>query len=443
MGWLSKAWKGLKKGVKSIGKGIKSAFKSFGKFMGKIGIFGQVAMMFILPGVGQLLSGAFSSLVGTTAATATATATAATSAVAAGTATAAQATLAATVAGGGTAAASAVAGTGLLGSGSAILQGAGKVLQAAGNFVKVGHSAFKTVTEGITSFVGEMGKTTLNQIPGINISSGSQTFSGAWQKVQENIMTNAGQTVDAFNTAIGYTPTPAPVVTATPTMGTSGTPTATDSFGPMKEGYATPETASLAGPDTPYVDIPDAQNSLMAQPVTAPVTASTTNALESYGPLKANPQFSAEGLSSEFQPNFGPQEGQRGFFESASNKIQEAYRNATTSVTEGVSNFVDDPVGTLVGEDPVGKAFDTASGQVTGLLAQRGIMGKPEPARVFSTNIQGISPMASTIEYASPEINARAFEMNTNLFNFQAIRPWGASAYNNHLQTINKFYQGN
>ena len=70
-------------------------------------------------------------------------------------------------------------------------------------------------------------------------------------------------------------------------------------------------------------------------------------------------------------------------------------------------------------------------------------MGKPEAPDYFTTNIQGISPMSSTIEYGSPEINARAFEMNTNLFNFQAIRPWGASAYNNHIQTINKFYQGN
>ena len=52
MGFFSKAFKKIKKGFKSafksIGKGIKSAFKKFGKFMGKIGVVGQIAMMFIL-----------------------------------------------------------------------------------------------------------------------------------------------------------------------------------------------------------------------------------------------------------------------------------------------------------------------------------------------------------------------------------------------------------
>ena len=48
MGIFSKAWKSVKKGFKGafkgISKGIKSAFKKFGKFMGKIGIVGQLAM---------------------------------------------------------------------------------------------------------------------------------------------------------------------------------------------------------------------------------------------------------------------------------------------------------------------------------------------------------------------------------------------------------------
>ena len=68
MGFFSKIFKGIKKGFKKIGKGIKSAFKSFGKFMGKIGILGQVAMMFILPAIGGALmktaGSAFSSLIG-------------------------------------------------------------------------------------------------------------------------------------------------------------------------------------------------------------------------------------------------------------------------------------------------------------------------------------------------------------------------------------------
>ena len=48
MGGFSKIFKGIKKGFKKIGKGIKGAFQKFGKFMGKIGILGQIAMMLSL-----------------------------------------------------------------------------------------------------------------------------------------------------------------------------------------------------------------------------------------------------------------------------------------------------------------------------------------------------------------------------------------------------------
>lgn len=59
MGFLSKVWKGIKKGFKAIFKPIKKVFKSFGKFMNKIGIVGQIAMMFIPFGqiLGPLMKG--------------------------------------------------------------------------------------------------------------------------------------------------------------------------------------------------------------------------------------------------------------------------------------------------------------------------------------------------------------------------------------------------
>lgn len=56
MGFLSKIWKGVKKGFKAIFKPIKKVFKSFGKFMGKLGIAGQIALMFIpIPGMGFIM----------------------------------------------------------------------------------------------------------------------------------------------------------------------------------------------------------------------------------------------------------------------------------------------------------------------------------------------------------------------------------------------------
>ena len=182
-------FKSIGKVFKKIGRGIKKAFKKFGKFMGKAGILGQIAMMFIIPGIGGALmkglGGAFKGLVGATqAGTTTAAATSAATATA------------------GTAASTA----GLLGSSSGLANGVGSVLQAAGNFVKVGVKGFKTVTEGISSFIGEFGKMGLNKIPGVNIGTAAPNVSAAWGNVQNNVMTNASQTVQAFNTSIGYTP---------------------------------------------------------------------------------------------------------------------------------------------------------------------------------------------------------------------------------------------
>lgn len=172
MGWLRKVGK-------KIGKGIKKAFMKFGKFMGKIGIVGQIAMMFILPGIGAALfkgvTGAFGAIVGQTGAQAAA---AASTAVTAGTATAAQTALAGTVAAGSAAgataaqvaastAAQAAAATGMAGSANALIAGAGKVLQYAGKVASMPGKVFSSVTNAVTNTIGEFSKTALQKIPGI------------------------------------------------------------------------------------------------------------------------------------------------------------------------------------------------------------------------------------------------------------------------------------
>ena len=55
-GLVKKVFKGIKKAVSSTWKRVKKAFKSIGKFMGKIGIIGQIGLALLLPGVGQILS---------------------------------------------------------------------------------------------------------------------------------------------------------------------------------------------------------------------------------------------------------------------------------------------------------------------------------------------------------------------------------------------------
>jgi len=161
MGFFSKVFKGIKKGFKKIGKGIKKGFAKFGKFMGSIGILGQLAMMFILPVVG----GAFMAQLGS---------------IGSGIL--------------GTAATATTAGTGLLGGGFLGNIGvmAGKVMQGAANFVSKASNVFRNVTEGVTNFVGEFSKTAANKLSSslgfqkVPFADASSTFftggDSAWAK---------------------------------------------------------------------------------------------------------------------------------------------------------------------------------------------------------------------------------------------------------------------
>jgi len=108
VGFFKKIFKGIKKVFKKIGKGIKSAFKKIGKFMNKIGIIGQIGLMFILPGIGGALAKGFSSIAGAMA--------------------------------------------GYTGVGSSIISGAGKFLQAA--YSRVG-GLYNSITKGVTDVIGK------------------------------------------------------------------------------------------------------------------------------------------------------------------------------------------------------------------------------------------------------------------------------------------------
>ncbi|MBP02257.1 MAG: hypothetical protein CMM25_05570, partial [Rhodospirillaceae bacterium] len=61
MGILGKLFKPFKRVFKRIGKAIKRGFQKVGKWFGKLGIFGQIALSFI-PGLGPMLSGLFKGL---------------------------------------------------------------------------------------------------------------------------------------------------------------------------------------------------------------------------------------------------------------------------------------------------------------------------------------------------------------------------------------------
>jgi hypothetical protein len=143
MGLFKKLGKKLRGFFKRIGKGIKKGFQKFGKLMGKIGILGQIAMMFILPGIGSMMLKGLGSITGISAA---GTASAAAGASASAAATAAGASAAgASVSG---FVASAAAGS------SALAKSVAWTLKTAQRFANSPLlKPFKTVTGAINGFV--------------------------------------------------------------------------------------------------------------------------------------------------------------------------------------------------------------------------------------------------------------------------------------------------
>jgi len=201
MGFFSRIGKGIKSAFKSIGRGIKSAFERFGKFMNKIGVLGQVAMMFILPGVGNMLASAWSGIAGQTAGQAAAAAAgqaAATGAAATGATTTAATSIGAnaaadvakTVAAGSVKGASAQAiaaktlaigsskATGLMAGGN-FAQGVGKLMQFTGKVVGTPGRVFSNITQGVTETLGNFAKTASNNIFGSSFTTAAgETLSG-------------------------------------------------------------------------------------------------------------------------------------------------------------------------------------------------------------------------------------------------------------------------
>tara|TARA_R100000234_G_scaffold61957_1_gene37518 strand:- start:1878 stop:3287 length:1410 start_codon:yes stop_codon:yes gene_type:complete len=164
MGFFSKIFKGIKKVFKKIGRAVKKTVKKFGKFMGKLGIVGQIGMMFVLPGIGGALMQSFGGLAGNMAGLTGAF-------------------------------------SGLTGPLAGIVQGAGTVMKAAHGFVQTGINAFKTVSSGIMEF----GKTALNKIPGVTIEGASANFFGK-DSVLEGIKLDAQNVLNPFKSNITLQP---------------------------------------------------------------------------------------------------------------------------------------------------------------------------------------------------------------------------------------------
>ena len=157
MGFFSKVFKGVKKVFKKIGKGIKKGATKVGKFMGKIGVVGQIAMAFILPGVGAALANTLGNI--------------------------------------GTWATAALANPAT----GALVKGVAHVVNGAAKFAAGAGRVFNTVTSAVKNYVGEVGKTMLNKIPGINIENAATNVFGKGGALD----IAAQATGETWNTTIG------------------------------------------------------------------------------------------------------------------------------------------------------------------------------------------------------------------------------------------------
>lgn len=148
MGFLSKVFKGVKKVFKKVGSGIKKAVKKVGKVAGKLGIVGQIGLMFVLPGIGGALAKGFGMMT-----------------------------------------------QGLINAGG-LATGIGNVLATAGKFASTVGNVFSSVTEGITSFVGKVGGKVLEKV-GLKAAT-EGTVTEAFQSWMSDTATGFGEILDPF-----------------------------------------------------------------------------------------------------------------------------------------------------------------------------------------------------------------------------------------------------
>jgi len=134
MGFFKKIFRGIKKVVKKIGRGIKKAFMKVGKFMNKIGIVGQIALAFILPGIGTMLGQALGGL--------------------------------------------GSFGTALAGSTNFLAKAAGTIIKGAAHVASKVGLAFRTVSNAVGNYVGQFAQTAASKL-GFNIQGAATNFFGA------------------------------------------------------------------------------------------------------------------------------------------------------------------------------------------------------------------------------------------------------------------------
>jgi hypothetical protein len=375
MGFFKKVFKKVKKGFKSIGKGIKSAFKKIGKFMGKIGIVGQLALMFTP--VGAMMGSLFSGI--------------------------------------GNAAGQAFRGiTGALAQGGKIAQAAGKVLEAGGSFAKAGHSAFKTVTDGVTTFIREFSGAALNQV-GISTDIVSEDFTAAWNATQDSVLKNSKNIMTNFENAInGRMPTASQQAALDAKKAAAKV---------TKSDFVESKTKALQEQASEFPDSIDERFKPLDD-LTAGAKPEDILEYEDYavdGTIKQTP---------------------------ADQRVSPVKSDSILSrpidyVSTKYKEFLNDrPLGQAITEESIdylGEQVASIPDDIVGLGKQRlfqniGLEAKPEAANVYYGAVAQFDT-APAGTYGSPEINDRAMQVQLAGTDFYNLAPFGAGA-NFYTQTM-------
>tara|TARA_R110002110_G_scaffold14692_3_gene67514 strand:+ start:1469 stop:2641 length:1173 start_codon:yes stop_codon:yes gene_type:complete len=365
---FKKIGSGFKKAFKSIGKGIKSAVGKIGKFMGKIGWVGQLALMFTP--VGAMLSGMMGSI--------------------------------GNVAGG---MFSNI--TGALAKGGKFAQGAGKLLEAGASFAKAGHSAFRTITDGVAAFTNEFVGATLNKIPGMeSLLPGikGKEFGNLWSATENAVMENANKVVAYFQDGLKsggqvFSATQANVVN---------------------------DAVALTGKGT--IPGSKAQTGMTDKPSTGETVPNTYEAYVSDSAEGVNPlDYDVSGLPDVTQAT-----------ESLGGGIPAAKESLLSQVTDYGSNLYDNAV-TAVQEIPgkileaPGKFVDDIGKRVVGGIETKAMqaIGLEDKPVYETTQYNAYVPefnMAPAGQYASTDINDRAMQIQVSGQNHYQQNPYGYGA---------------
>tara|TARA_R110000737_G_scaffold314904_2_gene324785 strand:+ start:2556 stop:3755 length:1200 start_codon:yes stop_codon:yes gene_type:complete len=395
MGFFKKIFKGVKKGFKSIGKGIKSAFKKFGKFMGKIGILGQVAMMFIMPGIGGALMKGLGGI-GQTAMSA------------------------------------------MAGSGSAFLQGAAKVMQGAANFVGKASNVFRNVTEGVTNFVGEFSKTAANKLSSslgfqkVPFADASSTFfsggDSAWAKSTSKLSTRMGNLTASKDTIKALDSAAQSMRTLGQPAGLKMTPNAAATTNPLTGKLELPKAGLSADPSVMQSSVGGIDNiSSSFDGLTVDGSMFETGSMQ----LKAQPSLleNIQGAQlSEGVSAFDVPAAEQSWWESGKEMFSEAVDNTKTAFRDEVTNFGSNTIKRVAGAPVAGIEMGLQSG------IQQRIAGELNPQEPVLAS-RGAAALQM---YDIGENNAQIYAPQANYGSQMGAMPYGYGAMQSGYQSFLK-----